>query len=218
MEFDDMPTFRFNKLIRDNLPAFYADLEQTIVTRKLTKHELLLALRDKLVEEAKELPFESNTRADIVNELSDVEQVMDDIRTQLNISAKEITEAKRKKAIKKGGFSAGVFVEQIHLLDDDEWVGYYRAEPAKYPEISENGHSDPELPEIEKGTYRHTKSNRLYEVIGITFNTETNEPLVIYRPLYEHPKKYEMFARPYDMFFSTVEDNGKQKPRFEKCS
>lgn len=210
-----MPTFQFNKLVRDKLPQLYTQLQQTIVTKKLSADELLLALRQKFVEEAKEIPFESGSRADVISELSDVEQVMDDILSRLEISREEISEAKRKKFVKKGGFTDGIFVEQIQLNDDDEWVDYYRAEPLKYPELKKNGHVDPDLPKVENGTYRHTKSGELYEVIGVTFHTENFEPLVVYKPLYDH-YKYELFARPYDMFVEDIEIDGKNKPRFEK--
>ena len=71
-----------------------------------------------------------------------------------------------------------------------------------------------ELPNIEKGIYRHNKKNQLYEVLGVALQTETDEPLVIYRPVYE--SKYELFARPYAMFIEEVIIDGEKKPRFEK--
>ena len=74
--------------------------------------------------------------------------------------------------------------------------------------------NDPEPKVIEKGTYRHNKTGNLYEVLGVALETETNEQLVIYRALYE--SKYELFARPYDMFVGQVEFDGMVKPRFEK--
>lgn len=70
------------------------------------------------------------------------------------------------------------------------------------------------FPTIQKGTYRHNKKGQLYEVIGVALQTETNESLVIYRPLYSN--EYELFARPHDMFIETVEINGQHVPRFEK--
>ncbi len=70
------------------------------------------------------------------------------------------------------------------------------------------------FPVIEKGTYRHSKSGRLYQVLGVALQTETDEPLVIYRPLYDG--EYELFARPYTMFVENVELNGEIKPRFER--
>lgn len=71
-----------------------------------------------------------------------------------------------------------------------------------------------DFPTIEPGIYRHNKTGNLYEVLGVAFQTETEEPLVIYRPLYK--TDYELFARPYTMFVEEVELNGETKPRFEK--
>lgn len=71
-----------------------------------------------------------------------------------------------------------------------------------------------EFPRLQKGVYRHSKKGHLYEVLGVARQTETSEPLVVYRPLYEN--EYEIFARPYEMFVENVELNGETKPRFEK--
>lgn len=62
------------------------------------------------------------------------------------------------------------------------------------------------------GKYRHYKGNK-YEVIGAGKHTETEEELVIYRALYE---PYEIWIRPFDMFFETIHLDGKDIPRFEK--
>ncbi len=71
-----------------------------------------------------------------------------------------------------------------------------------------------DFPKITKGTYRHNKKGHLYEVLGMALQTETGEPLVVYRPLYEN--EYELFARPYGMFVERVEIDGKIKLRFER--
>lgn len=69
---------------------------------------------------------------------------------------------------------------------------------------------------IETGTYLHTKSGKLYEVIGTALQTETNEQQVIYKPLYKNEQK--LFARPLSMFTGTVEIDGLKVDRFEKVS
>ena len=74
-------------------------------------------------------------------------------------------------------------------------------------------HDDPEPKTIKKGIYRHSKSGKKYEVISAALHTETNEQLVVYRPLYV--SNFELFARPYEMFVETVEIDSKTKPRFE---
>lgn len=210
-----MPTFQFNKLIRDKLPMLYKKLNQKSTYRSLQGNELQLALRQKLIEEAAEIPLEDNDRKKLISEISDVEQVLDDLKSELEISNEEVDQAKRKKYEAKGGFAKGIFVEQIELLDDDTWVEYYRAEPAKYPELT-TLKGEVNLPAIEKGKYLHTKSGHFYEVLGVSLQTETNEALVVYRPLWD--ASYELFTRPYDMFIQTVEIHGKQMKRFEKVT
>lgn len=192
----------------------YKELHQKIIFKKLDGPQLLIALRDKLVEESAEIPVLSTDRNEIIDEIGDVEQVLADLKSRLSISDREIYDTKQRKFLKKGGFSDGIFVEAIELKDDDEWVDYYRKEPSKYIELSSSGHTNPDIPSLEPGVYLHAKSGKKYEVIGTALNTETNAALVVYCPLYD--SKYELFVRPYEMFIETVMLDGKKVPRFEK--
>lgn len=72
------------------------------------------------------------------------------------------------------------------------------------------------IPTIEKGIYRHNKKGKLYEVLGVALQTETDELLVVYRPLWK--SEYELFARPHQMFIETVTIDGQSVPRFEKVN
>lgn len=71
----------------------------------------------------------------------------------------------------------------------------------------------PNIPEIKLGAYQHYKGNS-YEVIGAGLDTETLVPVVIYKPLYDSPVPF--WVRPFDMFFGTVEVEGKTIERFRK--
>lgn len=71
--------------------------------------------------------------------------------------------------------------------------------------------------------WRHYKSSewdeRIYQVIGIAYHSETDEPLVIYKPLYEvQPTSCiywkSLLARPLSMWFDMVEYDWKQMQRF----
>ena len=130
-----MPTFIFNKLIRDKLKAEYVKLDHKATYKKLSETELFEALKQKIIEEAKEIPADGS-KEEIASELADVQQVLDDLATRAGITIEEIMNAKQKKFEKKGGFSEGLFVEKVELHPNDEWVAYYRRSPEKYEEIS----------------------------------------------------------------------------------
>ena len=64
--------------------------------------------------------------------------------------------------------------------------------------------------EIRCGKYRHFKGKE-YEVLGLATHSETEETMVVYRPLYGEGK---LWVRPAAMWNETVERNGKTYRRF----
>lgn len=68
----------------------------------------------------------------------------------------------------------------------------------------------PPLPAPRLGRYRHYKGGE-YEVVGVARHSETLEPLVVYRPLYNATG---LWVRPYAMFFESIEVDGRLQPRF----
>jgi hypothetical protein len=74
-------------------------------------------------------------------------------------------------------------------------------------------HTELSVPPLELGTYRHYKGD-LYEVIGVALHSETQEPVVVYKPLYETP--VPLWVRPYTMFIEHVAIDGQQVKRFIK--
>lgn len=67
---------------------------------------------------------------------------------------------------------------------------------------------------IEPGIYQHFKGQR-YEVLAVGKHSETEEPLVFYRKLYDD---YSFWARPLDMFAEHVERDGYSGPRFARIA
>ncbi len=67
------------------------------------------------------------------------------------------------------------------------------------------------------GRYKHTKSGRIYKLIGIGKHSETLEDLAVYQGEYESEEfgKDPIWIRPLDMFMEEVEIDGKLLPRFE---
>ena len=70
------------------------------------------------------------------------------------------------------------------------------------------------LPAAAPGRYRHYKGGE-YEVIGVARHSETHEPLVVYRPLYNDSG---LWVRPHAMFFGQVLVNGQWEARFARVA
>lgn len=70
----------------------------------------------------------------------------------------------------------------------------------------------PPLPSIETGRYRQYKGGE-YEVLGTVRHSETLEPMVLYRPLYNQTG---MWVRPFEMFIDHVDVDRVSRPRFLK--
>lgn len=68
---------------------------------------------------------------------------------------------------------------------------------------------------VKPGIYKHYKG-KLYEVIGVGHHTETLEPLVFYRALYDTPDfgPKPLWARPVKMFQEKIVFNNIEQQRF----
>ena len=64
--------------------------------------------------------------------------------------------------------------------------------------------------ELKLGKYQHYKGN-FYQVENIATHSETEEKMVVYRPLYGDKS---LWVRPLSMFIEQVEIQGKKQPRF----
>lgn len=71
--------------------------------------------------------------------------------------------------------------------------------------------------------YRHYKADpakdqhdHMYEIVGIALGSEDKQFYVLYRPVYANTwlAPADVMSRPLDMFFETVEKDGKTLPRF----
>ncbi|MBW8191412.1 DUF1653 domain-containing protein [Neiella marina] len=66
-------------------------------------------------------------------------------------------------------------------------------------------------PTFKAGKYQHYKGNE-YLLIDVVRHSETDEYLVLYKPLYGEG---ELWVRPFNMFFESVNVAGKLQPRFK---
>lgn len=68
--------------------------------------------------------------------------------------------------------------------------------------------------DLPTGRYQHYKGGE-YEVLGVARHSETDERVVVYRPLYG---ERALWVRPLSMFTETVDVAGETIPRFRLLS
>lgn len=88
------------KLVRDKIPEIVKDNGTFAV---LDNNEYRLSLRQKLVEEAKEVE-KAESRANLVEELGDLEEVLRAILTDASITYEEMDSIRQSKIIQRGKF------------------------------------------------------------------------------------------------------------------
>ena len=213
-----MIRFYLQKLVRDKVVPNCLDDPEVVHTeyRELDSQAFRRELIRKVHEEADEIPLGDDQQDEALKELADLQEVVDALRQDFGFSSEQVQEEMARKKQDKGGFDKRHYVTYHDLADDSKWVEIFRAQPGKYHEETVSSKGQSHSTGISKGTYRHSKSGKLYEVIGRALATETEERLVIYRPLYEN--EYELFARPASIFTETVVLDGKSVPRFEKIT
>ncbi len=117
----------YNKLVRDKMIDIYKkDIEVARIrkysVRYTEKEETLERLKDKLLEEAKEV-FDAYGEVDKTNlkeEIADVIEVIDAILYYNGISLEEVLKIRDVKKQKRGGFETGLFLESIDYFDGKE--------------------------------------------------------------------------------------------------
>jgi hypothetical protein len=70
---------------------------------------------------------------------------------------------------------------------------------------------------IKPGLYKHSKSGRMYKVLGLAHHSEDLSELVVYEAQYDSDEfgPNAIWARPMKMFTETVEIDGQTVPRFQ---
>ena len=213
-----MIRFYLQKLVRDKVVKKCLDDPEFLHTeyRTLDKQAFRRELLRKVHEEVDEIPLDDNQRDESLKELADLQEVVDALRQAFGFSIEQVQEEMVRKKQDNGGFDNRHYIEYNDFTDDSRWVEILRAQPGKYREETVDIEKQSHHMGVSKGTYRHGKSGKLYEVIGLALETETAELLVIYRPLYEN--EYELFARPASLFTETIVLDGKSVPRFQKIT
>lgn len=128
--------FLQNKLWRDKAVDLMKELKSIIHWQRLTDMEYDYQLRQKLLEEAKEV-CASKSKHELMQELADVLEIIEAISDAHEISLEELKTIQHKKKAERGGFEGRKFVTIAEHLEGSFGEKYCLADPEKYPEIIE---------------------------------------------------------------------------------
>lgn len=124
-------TFKLNKLVRDNIVQIHLDMGGQLTYKVLPRERQTAALLKKLIEEVKELQAGQLS----IGEIADLQEIIDQIISNLDLSKKEIAVIQAKKRRSNGGFKKGHYIKTVSLPADNKWAHYYANDPARFPEI-----------------------------------------------------------------------------------
>jgi len=93
----------YHKLVRDAIPDIIHSRGQACEVNVLTEEDYRQALREKLVEEAREV-VAASTLVDLVTELADLQEVLDALMKAYAISPEAIRVEQERRRSERGGF------------------------------------------------------------------------------------------------------------------
>jgi len=131
-----MPTFQFNKIIRDKRYMTMVNEGYKVITKVLTPAEQILELKRKLLEEVEEVKT-ANDKDEIAEELADVIEVIHALAAALKIEMKTIQLMRKQKLEKNGGFEQTIYVQTVSLPMDSSTGKYLLSQADKYPIIED---------------------------------------------------------------------------------
>lgn len=126
--------FKMEKLVRDRIPEIVKSDGIEVFQRILDDDEYIKCLKDKLLEESREVLAATN-HEDVKEELADVLEVLIALGAEFNISLDEIEEARAKKRMDKGGFLRRIYNSHVEIDAANPKINYFLSQPDKYPEI-----------------------------------------------------------------------------------
>lgn len=100
---------RYNKLIRDRILEIIKAARERPSWRILNKKEYLKEIKEKILEEAKELSAAKNKK-EVANEIVDIQELIDVLISELSLTKTGIKIQQKIKNKKRGGFKKKLFL------------------------------------------------------------------------------------------------------------
>jgi len=101
--------------------------------KTLNDKQFIKELIKKLVEESTEMLAAKNLE-ELKEELSDVIEITNYLKTSLHLSEKDFRVLLKRKRDEKGGFNKRFYIGRVVTKDDDRWAKYYSSDPNRFPE------------------------------------------------------------------------------------
>jgi predicted house-cleaning noncanonical NTP pyrophosphatase (MazG superfamily) len=102
-------TAEFHKLVRDKIPELIRERGEKVDAIALRGDALIVALRQKLVEEAFEA-LDAASGEELLGEIADVQEVLLALASALDIDSRSLEQERLRKKKKRGGFDAGLML------------------------------------------------------------------------------------------------------------
>ena len=126
--------FRVEKLIRDKLPQIMRDQGLAVFDRRLDDAAFIAALKDKLVEEAREAQACADSR-ELIDELADLSEVIQALAAAQGLTLDDIETRRLAKRAERGGFDDRVYNAAVEAETGLPAADYYLARPTQYPQV-----------------------------------------------------------------------------------
>jgi predicted house-cleaning noncanonical NTP pyrophosphatase (MazG superfamily) len=102
---------QYAKLVRDRIPEIIEQAGKSATWRELSANEFRLALRAKVLEEAKELVDAADDA--LLSELADLEEVIEATLCAYNLTRDELDAVRQRKNDERGAFTRRLFLESV---------------------------------------------------------------------------------------------------------
>jgi predicted house-cleaning noncanonical NTP pyrophosphatase (MazG superfamily) len=93
----------YNKLVRDRIPEIILKAGNRCQTEILSDSKYRQALKEKLLEEVKEI-YETNSREELLLEIADLYEVIDTFLVVNQIEPEEVLKKQKQRREERGGF------------------------------------------------------------------------------------------------------------------
>lgn len=127
-------SFKIDKLIRDKIPDILRSNGIVVHEKKMEDPEFILKLKEKLLEEAKEVLEERNC-AELCEELADVLEIIYALSKANGLTIDQIEKKRIEKRDVKGGFDNKIFCSSVDIQEENKEIFYYLENSLQYPEI-----------------------------------------------------------------------------------